>query len=203
MLAAKQKIFLNEIKNNKMADKPKKRVKVRVKEGEEVQTPEGYILNPQKSSKRKKVFDLLEGRRAKVKLGAGGQEPEIPAGYELSAERSTPGKSVYVKKSVTSSVQPSQSQFREPTEAEKKAMESGSYFGKNYAEYRDERPIESEQRSELVVKRKQPKTKDEGPIVTRQEKRAARQAERESSRVSRKFNVGCPIGRGRISRARY
>lgn len=186
-----------------MAEKPKKRIKVRVKEGEQVEPPAGYILNPKKSGERKKVFDLYEGRKAKIKLGAGEESPKIPAGYVLDESKSKSGKDVYVQRTMASSVKPSESQFREPTEAEKKAMESGSYFGKNYAEYRDERPIESEQRSELVVKRKQPKTKDEGPIYTAREKRESRMAERESSRVCRKFKVGCGVGSRRTSRARY
>lgn len=184
-------------------EKMKKRIKIRVKEGEQVSAPEGYILNTQKSGKSKKVFDLLEGAKAKIKLKEGSESPAIPEGYVLDEAKSKPGKDVYVKRTTSTSVKPSEYQFREPTESEKESMLAGTFYGKNEAQYQNETPVVSEEKSELVVKRKTPKFKEEGPSYSGKEKREGRKAEREASRVEGKFRVGCPVGRGRISRAKY
>lgn len=186
-----------------MADKPKKRLKIRFKEGEDVKTPEGYIPNPGKSNKRKKVFDLLEGQKTKIKLKAGQDKPEIPEGYILDPEKSKGKSEVYINRKELEAKKSSESQFREPTEEERKRMESGDYYGKNFAEYRDDVPSKSTKVSELIIKKKEPKYKEEGPSTTSKERRESRRAYREMNKTERKFKQGCPVGKGRISRARY
>jgi hypothetical protein len=139
-------------------------------------------------------------KRIKVKIKAGQEAPSIPVGYEKDPSKSKSGKDIYIKKTTT--VTPSAGVGREATAAEKKAMVEGTFYSSNKAQYRDGESVKTD-KSEFIVKKKEPKFKEEGPSFTGKEKREARRAERQMRCAGKKFSVGCKVGSGRISRARY
>ena len=144
-------------------------------------------------------------KRIKVKVKPGQEAPTIPAGFERDPSRSKPGKDDYVRKTEKSETKlaDDQSQFREPTAEEKKSMQAGTFYGPNQAQYREPVTSVTKEKEEMVVKKKEPKYKETGPSTTAQERRESRQASREMRKTERQFKQGCPIGRGRIGRARY
>ena len=81
-------------------------------------------------------------------------------------------------------------------------MQEGSFYSSNEAQYRDGESVKTD-KSEFIVKKKEPKFKEEGPSFTGKEKREGRRAERQARCAGKKFSVGCKVGSGRISRARY
>ncbi len=140
-------------------------------------------------------------KRIKVKVKSGQSAPSIPVGFIKDPSRSKKGKDVYIKETTT--VTPNESSFgREATSAEKKSMQEGSFYSSNEAQYRDGESVKTD-KSEFIVKKKEPKFKEEGPSFTGKEKREGRRAERQARCAGKKFSVGCKVGSGRISRARY
>lgn len=143
-------------------------------------------------------------KRIKVKVKPGQDAPEIPSGFERSPERSKPGKDVYIRKTEQFKTTPvDEGQGREATAKEKSAMVAGTFYGPNEAQYREPKTSVSTSKEEMIVKKKEPKYKEEAPPkVTAAERRASRQGSREM-RGKKQAGGSCPTGRGRISRARY
>lgn len=152
-------------------------------------------------------------KRIKVKVKGNQSAPEIPSGFERSPERSKPGKDVYIRKTEKTEVSPvDEGQGREATAEEKKAMVSGSFYGPNQAQYREPKTSTTTSKEEMVVKKKEPKSRDGssfaekvfGPkedwILSGKNK-----GERQTKKAIKKSKSGaaCPVGRGRISKARY